>query len=166
MIPSMTMQKGYSPYQTICPLCQNDAEQLVLGTVFIYRTRKGKNFIGFGHAGGPLAHRLLAMGVEYVADIVDQNKKLPADRPCPDCQADLFHQRLEFEREVMNGGLYWRCDMCRKSGVIVAGDSLGFCESVRGAAGIAPPNNKGVTGVSFNHCDQHASVEDPEGIVH
>lgn len=167
MIHSMTMQVGYELHQTICPLCNNNAEQIVIGRVYRYKTSKGGHFLGFGHAGGPLAYRLLEDGVEYTAEIVDQSEKLPADGPCPDCQADLLHQRLEFEQEVMNGGLYWKCDMCQKYGVIVADDSLGFCKSVRGTARVAPPNQTVVvSGVRFSFCGQHASADDPEGMIH
>lgn len=157
MIPSMTMQTGYDPHQTTCPLCKNDAEQIVIGTVYRYTTSRGGHFIGFGHAGGPLAHKLLDLGVDYEAEVIGPYDKVPADRPCPDCEADLFHQRLEFEQEVINGGLHWRCVMCGKFGVIVANDSVGFCENVRGEAGIEPPTQMGVR---FENCIQHATPDD------
>lgn len=142
---------------TYCPVCGDRGDELVIGEVYKY-TNENDELLGYGHPGGVLAQALIGDGVEYVAVPLEDNEPAPGGHACDNCSAEIRMQQKRFEAEVIAGGLHWSCTMCNKFGVIVKDDSRGFCSATRGAAGVQPPNQ---LGVRFDHCDQHASEEDP-----
>ena len=152
-----TVDKGFDPHLTYCPICKGNAEELTIGTVLKYYGEETDILLGFGHPGGALAHELIRQEVSYRTEAVGEAERLPAGGPCPDCRADIMHQRLEFEEEIKKGGAFWSCQVCGKYGVVVHNDSVGFCAALRGQTGIAPPN---YLEVKFVRCEQHASEGD------
>ena len=152
-----TAEKGLDPHLTFCPVCQGNAEEITIGVVLKYYGEETGILLGYGHPGGVLAQELLRQEITYRTEAVRDGERLPAGGPCPDCQADIMHQRLEFEEEIKRGGIHWSCNVCAKFGVVMHNDSIGFCANLRGASGIAPPNH---LEVRFIRCEQHASQGD------
>ena len=143
---------------TYCPVCNENGEEIVIGEVYKYFGEDGELF-GYGHPGGVLGQALCHDETPYVTVPLKDNEKAPGSHPCSNCHADIRLQQKRFEAEVVAGGLHWACEECGKFGVIVKDDSLGFCSTTRGAAGVQPPNQ---LGVRFNYCTQHESADDPE----
>ena len=157
MSGTSTAEKGLDPHLTFCTICQGDAEELTIVTVLKYYGEETGILLGYGHPGGVLAQELLDQEITYRTEAVGDAERLPAGGPCPDCQADIMHQRLEFEEEIKRGGVHWTCNVCGQFGVIIANDSVGFCDHMRGTSGIKPPN---YLEIRFVRCEQHASEGD------
>lgn len=158
-----TLTLASNKRMTYCPVCNGNAEEVVVGDVIRYVGPNGEVF-GYGHPGGVLSQELLKQGIKYVAVPLEDHEKAPGSHPCPDCAAGIAMQRKRNELEVIKGGLHWYCVQCRSHGVVVAGDSKGFSAQVRGASGVQPPNQ---LGVKFTNCQQHAAEDDPKtGIIH
>lgn len=149
-------QRELRTYFTFCPMCGKDADQLVLGLAVRYLDTDGYQ-LAYGHPGGEVAKYLKQIEKEYDYEVVEEHERLPADDVCKSCQDLLYAQKFRFNHIVAEGGVAWFCDICKQTGVIVANDSLGFCENIRKETKILAPNP--VT-VKFNDCKQHASAED------
>ena len=99
---------------------------------------------------------------QRLRDIFEVGETYAADL-CAECKAELEL----FQSEVAKGGLYWKCKVCHREGVVrYTKNSKDFCETVRRSAfGMEDPEwlTKAV-GVEFNNCEEHdGEGEDSDG---
>ncbi len=129
-------KKGLNPHLTVCPRCGKDGpELLLLGAVNkIYKcTPCNTYFIGKPDGG---ACPKCCVQVQFDRDIHD-NEHLPGDH-CDECKEELE----VFNKVVEEGGIFWKCDDCKQTGVIKAANPLS--KAVRKKMEIAAPKPCGV----------------------
>lgn len=147
--------RGLNPHLTFCSRCGRETNELILiGNRDDLRkcASCGSGLIGMrrndpcGKCGNTGPHELIRK--------IDDNERLPASQLCDDCKKEME----ENSEIVRQGGVYWKCEECNRSGVIRPGS---YASSVR--AGVA--RQKGVElwtepcGIGFNKCAQHQLKE-------
>lgn len=132
-------ERGVNPRMTYCPRCGKDANELVLlGARERKVTCPGCGCVNFGAGtGGDCGNCGRPLWNGEVGTI-GEHERLPATEPCNECRKELdLHAAV-----VAEGGVYWKCRDCKKSGVIYG--SSGLAQAVRKTMGIEPPAPCGV----------------------
>ncbi len=146
--------RGLDPHLTTCPLCGGDHEDLVVGHTLraIIRKYGDPSFetTSYYTKGHRRAFELQIQNQDrslYVAKSheLEDGEKVVSSEPCRKCSEELKTQ-LDL---VKAGGVFFRCDECKREGVIKAS---AYTHAVREKAGILPPEP---VGVQFHLCVEH-----------
>lgn len=154
-------ERKVKTYLTFCSMCGEQTDEVVLDDVYKY-FHQG-DLLALDHPGGPVSQYLIDIGVDYTAELVEEDEQLPASKYCPDCEDEIEVQKTEFLEELEKGGVRWHCVECFKTGIIVANDSLGFSQAIREEMDRPAPQ---MVDVRFSSCSQHAAEDDPDPTVH
>ena len=131
-------EKGLNPHKTFCPKCGKESDELILLGAVDYKyecSSCGRMHIGRPKSGVCSCGMTLGKGI-----LIGDFEVLPASDFCDACQEELLY----FKAEVMKGEVFWKCDTCGNSGVIVAGFKLAVL--IRKELRIEPP---GLCGIDF-----------------
>ena len=138
---SITLHKtrGVNPKMTFCPRCGGEANELMLiGNREAKMTCQHCGTVNFGARGADRCGGCGKHGGLRKTGEIGEHERLPASQMCDACQKDVDMQKAEVEK----GGVYWKCDKCKHSGVIKAHHQL--AKDVRASAKIEPPNPVGI----------------------
>lgn len=136
-------EKGVNPRLTICPRCGGDGPELMLigNQDGVYKCKYcGKS--GIGNPSGypkekcPSSGSLNGRHEWKFQRRLDDMERIPGSL-CDNCIQEI----KEHEKLVADGGVYWRCLKCGKSGVILAHSE--FAKAVRNAHKLAEPDTEG-----------------------
>ncbi len=129
-------EKGLNPHLTVCPRCGKDSpEILLLGAVNkVYKCLScNTDYIGRPKKGVCLK---CSARVKLDREIND-GERLPGNN-CDECKEELEL----FDKVVAEGGIFWKCEDCKQTGVIRAASEM--AKAVRKKMDIAPPKPCGV----------------------
>ena len=132
-------EKGLNPKLTFCLRCGNDANEIML-----IGKNDGKykcSACGMTSYGKQKRDRCPKCEHDFYmvrTGIIEEYDKLPASDYCDDCKKEIkAHKEI-----VADGGIYWKCSKCDRSGVIKV--SAPLATEVRRQHGIAPPAPYGI----------------------
>lgn len=147
--------QGVNPHLTFCfcSRCGKDVNELILiGNHDDLRkcASCGSGLIGMrrndpcGKCGDTGPHELIRK--------IDEGERLPASQLCDDCKKEM----VEHAEIVRQGGVYWKCEECNRSGVIRPGE---FSNSVRSAHARhhGVPTWDKPCGIGFRKCSEHTT---------
>lgn len=131
-------KKGLNPRMTICYRCgKGTNEILLLGpSEYKHECKCGINFIGKKIDKCPRCNE-----ISNNSEVIGEYEKVPSGL-CDDCKKEIE----EFKAIVEEGGVYWRCTGCGKSGVIKKNE---FTDNLREEKNIPIPDP---IGVEFDKC--------------
>ena len=130
-------EKGVNPRLSYCPRCGGDSNELFLigANEWIYECSAcSQKIIGYPRLG--MCPECKNRGVTRYRKL-DEHEKLPGSL-CSACVKEV----AEHKAIVAEGGVYWRCLKCEKSGVIRGESELAI--AVRKAHGIEAPDPCGI----------------------
>ena len=143
-------EKGVNPFLTCCYRCGGDTPTLLLVGVYdkVYRCGScDRKQIGGGARG---CERVIdgqrCRGVLVYESTLKDGEKIPLDL-CDACDKEC----AEWDRIVKDGGIYWKCDGCKRSGVVRGGSE--FSQLVRERSKVAAPDPIGFQAATCPACN-------------
>lgn len=143
MIP-LTKDGGLDPRLTYCPRCGGECNEIIVGDNRLITHSSGQKAIAPRGKTSKVMKQLGWSRSDCQVGMVPEGR-LPATQPCDSCNKELE----EWGKIVADGGVYWQCASCDKTGVVLPSE---FANLVRAKHGIDPP---GPCGVEFMTCDEH-----------
>lgn len=130
-------EKGLNPHLTTCPRCGGEGQEILLLGKHnkIYKCPS----CGQTHIGRPKKGNCQKCGtvVEFEREI-GESERLPGGF-CDACKEEIE----KFKKVIAEGGIHWKCEECRREGVITHDAPL--AAAVRKKLGIFAPDPCGIT---------------------
>jgi hypothetical protein len=148
-------EKGVNPKLTYCPRCGGDGRDLILiGTrENVFQCASCKIHI-FGHTTSEPCPKCQDRGPHTFVRKIEDHEKLPGGL-CESCEKETkLHEQV-----VAEGGIYFECSDCKKSGVIKVTAPLAGI--VREKLGIKAPAPCGVQFTKADGCPA-CGTEEPK----
>jgi hypothetical protein len=137
---------GVNPRLTICRRCGGTGEELILlgDKNYVDTCSCGLHVYGGISGISPCPKCKATGGVKRRT--LEDNERLPSGSLCRDCEKEA----KEFAKIVADGGIYFKCEECKREGVIKP--ESGCSISVRKKLNFAAPDP---CGIEFQKCEQH-----------
>jgi len=132
-------ERGLDLHLTSCPKCGGDAEELTLGALRKAEVTKGQYvYANVGKTSRTAQDLIRNKVIDYASQLhwepVEENERVPASQPCKACMDEME----EHAAVVKEGGVYFKCLECSRTGVLKANSQLSI--DIRSHAGIHAPD--------------------------
>ncbi len=139
-------KKGLDPRLTYCGRCGCETNEIIIGDNRLMENTDGQKALAPRGQTTQIARKL---GWDHYTVNEVPEGKLPATEPCDSCKAEL----IEWDEIAKAGGVYFRCDECKQSGMIKPSD---YATVLRKHTGTEPNDPCGVT---FETCRMHTTED-------
>ena len=151
--------RALDPHLTICPICGDKTNSLVIGHTRKAKLPNGKTVYCTRGQEDSLKRKLVDQGILHsIRDRLewkqlDEMERVPDPEPCEKCKAEIQKEQNMLIEEVAAGGVYFRCLQCKCQGAFTKESDIAV--EVRKQTGKEAPEP---VGIKFNTCEEHNNV--------